>query len=171
MPYEWVTDRQAAPGEPGAALPLAELHLWPYRSLPKRGFVIFIAITCGLILVPLIGVIGTPVLWAVLPFFVLTVGAVWLALGRSYRDGAVLEELRLWPDRLVLTRHDPRRPVREWEANPHWVRVAIHPTGGPVEHYVTLSGAGREVEIGAFLSEDERKQLYAELRERLRRLE
>lgn len=37
-------------------------------------------------------------------------------------------------------------------------------------HYVTLSGAGREVEIGAFLSEDERKELYAELSEKVRRI-
>jgi uncharacterized membrane protein len=33
---------------------------------------------------------------------------------------------------------------------------------------VTLSGNGREVEIGAFLSEDERKSLFKELTERVR---
>ena len=33
--------------------------------------------------------------------------------------------------------------------------------------YVTLNGNGREVEIGAFLSEDERKSLYEELRSEL----
>jgi uncharacterized membrane protein len=32
-----------------------------------------------------------------------------------------------------------------------------------VPNYVTLSGNGREVEIGAFLSEDERKALYQDL--------
>lgn len=167
MPYEWVTDRKAAPDSTGAAFPLAELHLWPYRSLPKRGFVTFIGITCGLIGLPMIAILGSPVLWGVLPFFVIAVGAVWMAINRSYRDGNIIEELRLWPDRMVLTRHAPRRALQEWEANPHWVRLAIHPEGGPVAHYVTLSGAGREVEIGAFLSEDERKQLYAELSDRL----
>lgn len=166
MPYEWVTDRQAAPDDSGAALPLAELHLWPYRSLPKRGFVVFIAITCGLILLPLIAVLGTPVVWAVLPFFALSVGAVWVALGRSYRDGAVVEVLRLWPDRIELVRHDPQGSTRRWEANPHWVQVVLHRAGGPVAHYLTLSGGGREVEIGAFLTENERKRLHAELRER-----
>ena len=34
-------------------------------------------------------------------------------------------------------------------------------------HYVTLCGKGREVEIGAFLSEDERVSLYDELSDRL----
>jgi uncharacterized membrane protein len=44
----------------------------------------------------------------------------------------------------------------------------MHPKGGPVEHYVTLKGAGREVEIGAFLSVDERKALFGELADCLR---
>ena len=44
----------------------------------------------------------------------------------------------------------------------------MHEKGGPVPHYVTLSGKGREVEIGAFLSEDERKALYGELSDALR---
>ena len=34
--------------------------------------------------------------------------------------------------------------------------------------YVTLTGNGRTVEIGAFLSEDERKDLFNELSEALR---
>ena len=51
-----------------------------------------------------------------------------------------------------------------WACNPYWVRVSSHDNAGPVKHYVTLSGNGREVEIGAFLSEEERKRLYPELR-------
>ena len=42
----------------------------------------------------------------------------------------------------------------------------MHETGGPVPHYVTLSGNGREVEIGAFLSEEERVELFSELQAR-----
>ena len=39
----------------------------------------------------------------------------------------------------------------------------MHETDGPVPHYVTLKGMGREVEIGAFLSEEERITLYDDL--------
>jgi uncharacterized membrane protein len=46
--------------------------------------------------------------------------------------------------------------------------VLKYDTDGPVPHYVTLQGAGREVEIGAFLSEDERCALYDELRREIR---
>jgi uncharacterized membrane protein len=41
--------------------------------------------------------------------------------------------------------------------------VTLHPKGGPIPNYVTLSGNGREVEIGSFLSEPERLSLYDEL--------
>jgi uncharacterized membrane protein len=163
MPYEWI---EAPAGQPGQ--PRHELHLWPFRSLPKRGFVTFIACTLGLVSIPLIAVIGTAVLWGVLPFVILTIGAVWWAIERSYKDGSVLEELCLWEDRVTLTRHNPRGPVQDWEANPHWVTLTMHDTGGPVEHYLTLRGNGREVEIGAFLSAEERRALYGELRDALR---
>jgi uncharacterized membrane protein len=172
MPHEWITRPDEAPGKPGASRavwaagdpPLAELHLWAYRSLPRRGMAGFIAATCALAALPLIAVLGTPVVWGVLPFFALVIAGLWLALGRSYRDGEVMEVLRLWSDRVELTRRDPRRPDRAWSANPFWIRVTDHGTGGPVPHYLTLAGGAREVEIGAFLPEDERVALAGPLR-------
>jgi uncharacterized membrane protein len=155
LPYEWI------PPEPGG--PIHELHLWPHRSLPKRGFAGFIAGTFVLLLVPLYPALGSPVLWGLLPFLMGTLWLLYWAIQRSYRDGEVLEELRIWPDSVRLERHSRRAATQEWEANPHWVQVALHETGGPVANYVTLRGAGREVEIGAFLSDDERVDLYDEL--------
>ena len=63
----------------------------------------------------------------------------------------------------MAVRHNPHGPAQLWEANAHWVRLNVHASGGPVPHYVTLNGNGREVEIGAFLSEDERVALGREL--------
>ena len=167
MPYRWA-EPTVGPGEP--VPPVAMLRLWPHRSLPRSGFVLFFGATVALAAVPLLAVLGSPILWGLLPFVLGTMGALWLAIRLSYRSGEVLEELRLWPDRLELTRTEPRRPVRRWEANPHWVRPALHETGGPVPNYLTLTGAGRTVEIGAFLSEDERLSLWKELPPVLRRL-
>ena len=53
-------------------------------------------------------------------------------------------------------RHGPKGKRQDWEANPYWLRVTLHETDGPVPNYLTLKGDGREVELGAFLSEDER---------------
>ena len=161
MPYEWFP--------PAADMP-ARLHLWPYRSLPRRGFVAFIAITCALIALPLLAVLGSPVLWGLLPFFLIAIAGVWFALAKSYRDGEIVEDLTFAPENLTLTRHGPRGQRHDWQANPHWVRLTLHPKGGPVPNYLTLSGSGREVELGAFLSEEERVKLRDEVQDRLNRL-
>lgn len=159
MPYEWTPPPDAEAQE--------RLHLWPHRSLPKRGFVLFIGATAALISLPLLAVLGSPVLWGLLPFELAALGLLWALLQRSYRDGEILEELTIAADRVSLVRHDPRRAARAWEANPHWVRPELHPTAGPVPNYVTLRGGPRDVEIGAFLSEDERLALYDDLARRL----
>ncbi len=160
MPHEWLP-----PGPEGE-----RLHLWPYRSLPRRGFVWFVAATALLITVPLLGVIGSPVLWALLPFLAAAIAALWWGLERSYRDGEVIEELLLAPGRLRLVRHGPRGRRQDWEAEPARVRVIRHETGGPVPHYLVLEGGPRVVEIGRFLAPEERLALEYELRLRLRAL-
>ena len=169
MPYQWldaapplgVPDHSGAPLH--AAAPLAHLRLWPHRSLPRRGFVWFIGITAALLAVPLVPLIGSPVLWGLLPFMLLALWGIWAALTRSYRDGGVVEDLTLWPDRITLTRQGPGGQNRAWQANPHWVELSLYPEDGPVPHYLTLRGGGREVELGAFLSEDERLALHGDL--------
>lgn len=157
MPYEYLSD---TPDE-------TRLHLWPHRSLPKRGFVGFIAATVALIATPLLSLLGNPALWFMLPFLAAAVAGVWWALQHSYRSGEIVEDLRLTATRITLTRHGPRGRRQAWEGNPHWLRITLHPTAGPVPHYLTLKAEGREVELGAFLTEDERIALRAELDRRL----
>lgn len=145
-----------------------QLRLTPYKSLTPEGFVWFIGVTATLIFMPLLSVLGTSVFWGLLPFVCAGLWAIWRALKRSWRDMDLYEEITLWPDRVRIERHDPRKPPRDWEANPYWVTVHLHQKGGPVPHYLTLRGGGREVELGAFLTPGERlslkRQLDAELR-------
>ncbi|MBO6852974.1 MAG: DUF2244 domain-containing protein [Marivivens sp.] len=167
MPYEWTPAPPPLHKRDEPDAPLASLHLWPYRSLPKRGFVLFIGTTAAMIALPLIAVLGSPVLWGLLPFVAIAIAGVWWGLGRSYHDGALVEELTLWPEKIEITRHNPRGPEQNWSANPYWVRVNRYPTNGRIEDYLTLSGDGREVELGAFLTAGERRTLYGELNEAL----
>ena len=160
MPYEW------QPSPPGAS----RLHLWPHRSLSRQGFVAFFAATALLAALPVLPVIGTPILWALIPFFLLAVGGLWLAIRRNQKDTEIIEDMVLTSDRIALARHGPRGKRVDWQANPYWVCVTLHRTGGPVPNYLTLKGEGREVEIGAFLSEDERVALHGELTRALARL-
>lgn len=160
MPYHW---HDQAPDMSGAFL--HRLTLWPHRSLPKRGFVWFIAATAALLSLPILAVLGTQVLWGLLPFMALTVGGVWVAIQRSYRSGQTHEELVLDGARLEVRRHDPDRPERLWQTNSYWVRPSLRE--GPVEAYLTLTDGQREIELGAFLTPDERRSLCDELLRRL----
>lgn len=162
MPYQWLT-----PPPTGTE---AELRLWPHRSLPRRGFVWFIGGTAAALAVPLLAVLGSPILWGLLPFMLIVLWALWWALSRSYRDGAILEVLRLDRGRVTLTRDDPQRGRLEWDCNPHWVTLTLHRSGGPVPDYLTLKGGRREVELGAFLTPEERLRLMDEVQAALERL-
>jgi uncharacterized membrane protein len=170
-----LTEPPEAPAPSGAsssearAAPRLRLRLTPYKSLTPEGFVWFIGLTAALISVPLLSILGTSVFWALLPFIVAAVWAIWAALKRSWRDHELFEVVTLWDDLIRIERHEPRRrePL-DWEANPYWVRVALHAKGGPVPNYLTLSGGGREVELGAFLTPVERIELKDRLEKVLR---
>ena len=155
MPYRWTTSDTTE-----------ELQAWPHQSLPPKGFAAFIGATIGLIMIPLVPLLGSVVLWGILPFMLLAVAGIWWALQRNHRDHQILEVLRVSPDQLTLTRHNPRTPDQNWECNAYWAEAFLHPSGGPVPHYLTLRGNGREVELGAFLSQEERQALYGDLRDR-----
>lgn len=164
MPYSWT------PSQPSDDL-TTHLHIWPHQSLGPRGFVTFFGLTASLFALPALALLGTSALWGILPFGVIVFWATWAAVRlNSRRADRMREDLILSRERLTLAHRPARGPDRTWEANPHWVRLTLHEKGGPVPDYLTLKASGREVEIGAFLSEDERRALYRELTERLARL-
>ena len=115
-------------------------------------------------MLPPLALLGTPLLWGILPFLLGTLALLWIALRRNDADGQLTEVLTLQAERVELVRHNPRGPDQRWDANPFWVQVDLHTEGGPVENYVTLRGGDRTVEIGAFLSPEERETLYDDLR-------
>ncbi|PCJ04033.1 MAG: hypothetical protein COB16_05110 [Rhodobacteraceae bacterium] len=159
MPYDWI---------PSSSDTTKELHLWPHQSLPPKGYFRILLATAVLISLPLLPVLGTVVLWGLLPFLLLALFGLKWALDRNRRDHQILEILTLTSDSAQLLRYNPRGKPQSWQCNRYWVTVQLHKTDGPVPNYVTLRGDGREVEIGAFLSEDERSTLYDDLLSSLR---
>lgn len=149
MPYRWTSPQN--------------LTLWPHRSLTPKGRVIFISLTAAMFLLPLLTELGHPGLWMLLPFLLTALAGVNYALDRNTSDRAITEALTLTPLEITLTRTGPRAKIQTWEANPHWVRLTLYATDGPVPNYLTLTGNGREVELGAFLTEPERLALKADL--------
>ncbi|WP_424830917.1 DUF2244 domain-containing protein [Ruegeria sp.] len=158
MPYRWKHTSDVD----------EELRLWPHNSMPPRAAMGVILAVFLFGLIPLLTVLGSVLLWGLLPFLLITVLGLWLAFEMNYRARGMFEVLTLTGNQAHLVHHDPRSGDQEWSCNRYWARPAMHKRGGPVPHYVTLIGDGREVEIGAFLSEDERITLYDELTRKLR---
>lgn len=161
MPYEWSKTNSDTS---------AKLTLWPHQSLPPKGFAAFILATFTLSTIPLYALLGTVLLWGLLPFLLLALGGTYFALRKNDRDRQIVEILTVDPETIHLLRQSRSGEDQEWECNPYWTRITMHDKSGPVPHYVTLKGNGREVEIGAFLSEEERKTLYSDLNDCIRKL-
>ena len=139
------------------------IEVWPYSSLKPKGFVLFLGSTFVLISLPLFNVLGTTVFWGLLPFLLVAFIGVWFALRRSLNDRQILEQLTLSQEEIALIRQNPTGEHKRWVCSPYWAKLKIYKTKGPITNYITLTGNGREVELGSFLSEDERKTLYEEL--------
>lgn len=160
MPYDWTKDT-------ASDAPRARLQLWPHQSMTPQGFAVFVAATALMLTLPLLAALGTPVVWGLLLFFVPVMAGVWHAIMRNKRDHEIHEELTIEPARIALVHSPAHGPDKSWSANPYWVSVHMRPKGGPVENYLTLKGAEREVELGAFLTPDERVALKDDLEHEL----
>ena len=163
MPYEW---KDTAPDDTGAVS--YQLRLWPYQSLPPKGFVWFIGLTAGFMALPVVAMLGTAVLWGLLPFVLLVIGGVWYAIQHSFRRGQTAEELLLNRRTAQVIRRDPGGGLREWTTNSYWLRPILR--RGPVESYLTLTDGKREIELGTFLTPQERRHLHDDLLRRLANL-
>ena len=153
MPYAWQPDTPDG---------TRRLLIWRHRSLTPEGFVWVIGLTAGALTLPLLAVVGSAVLWGLLPFELAVLLGLWWAVQRGWKGGGAFEEVALNPRLMSVTRHDPGRPARHWQGNPYWVRLRLR-RDGPVEDYLILTDGRREIELGAFLSPEERRRLRADL--------
>lgn len=142
--------------------PILKVTLWPHRSISPRGFGWVLAAVAFGFSLPLAALMGAKASWGILPFVLTALGGLYLAARRNYADARLSEELRLWPDLITVERCEPRGAVKRWHANPAWVRLQLS-ENDRIEKYLTLIGNGREIELGAFLSPDERVALHRDL--------
>jgi uncharacterized membrane protein len=149
--------------------PILSLSLRPNRSLTQRGVTWVMALVAVGLAMPLVPLAGTGAGWGMLPFLVAALAGLAWAFRRSFDDGRLTEELRLWPDLIMVERIEPNGAVRRWHANPFWAQPRLIENAA-VEKYLTLKGNGREIELGAFLSPEERVELDSEISAALGRL-
>lgn len=175
-------NRQAAGGQlPAAAVPgdwvawrvrrdrpVYAARLWPNRSMGARGRRVAIGLAATGLAIPLLPALGTPVFWGLVPFLGAALWALWYALRRNLADGRLTEDVAIWRDEMRVERREPGGRARRWSADPFQVRIAIH-DDAKIESYLTVRGGGREIELGAFLTPDERLALAGELEAALTR--
>lgn len=147
--------------------PLHSFTLRPHRSLSPKGFAVVISGTAIMLSVPLLAFLGSLVWWGLLPHLLLTLWLLWYLIQRNTADGELREELKIWPDLVTVHRHNPRKPDQFWQTNPYWIKVNIRESHH-VKNYLTLSGSGREIELGAFLTPEERLDLRNRIEDALR---
>lgn len=140
--------------------------LRPNRSLSPFGFriLMLIAGSSMLVLGVLFLVVGA---WPVFGFGGLEFLLLYGAFRLNYRAGRAYERVRLTEDRLEVQRFDPRGEIGNWRFEPTWLQVSID---DPPRHdsRIMLRSHGRSLEIGAFLSPDERYDFARALRAAIR---
>jgi uncharacterized membrane protein len=136
--------------------------LTPHRSLGPTGFLVLMAAlgTASFITGMVFLLMGA---WPVFGFFGLDVLIVYIAFRLNYRSGRLYEMLELTPARFTLTRMHPSGRQERFDCNPYWARVNLRewPDG---RTKLSIVSRGTELAFGAFLTDDERRDLASALR-------
>ncbi|MDY0872078.1 DUF2244 domain-containing protein [Dongia rigui] len=138
-----------------------EAILYPHRSLGRRGYIILgagTALIMGAYAMTFL-IIGA---WPIFGF----IGAEWLLFwylfSRHFRGDRRAERLRLFQDRLVVERIDAKGRFQAFSLQPYWLQVVLA-RAADVDNALYLRSHGKQIEIGAFLSEPERRDFAGEL--------
>ncbi len=137
----------------------ARLVLRPRRALSARQFVgLFVLLSLSTFLVAgyafIQGNVFAPVFALLDAAFVATV------LRWVWRQGERVEEIAVDERQLEVRRSAQAEPA--FQSHPFWVRLSV--AGDEGDKRVLLGSKGRQVEVGAFLSQDERRDLAAQLK-------
>lgn len=142
--------------------PVYQATLWPNQSLTYRGYVIVLIVAGAGLGLPLLGLFGTGVFWLIAAFVIVPFLALRFAFQQNKRALRIEERLQIWRDEVRVERREPDGRILRWQCDPMRLRVHLY-KDGKVEDYLTLAGGGREIELGAFLSPEERVELADEI--------
>lgn len=139
--------------------PVLDLTLTPNRSF-DRNHARWLVIGVGALF--LLGGLRLVALgaWPVLPFMAVDVALLSWAFRASYASGRGHERVTLAGDALTLVRVDARGSVRRFGFAPLWTRVQVE-EDALGDANVFLTGHGRRVRVGQFLSAPERREVGA----------
>ncbi len=138
------------------------IELAPNCSLKPAGAILFFACTCLFSLVfSLFFVLKG--FWPVLPFWVLEMLALGLALRASMRRGQYTQTVTITESQVSLVTRSQRGEAKQEFAR-HWAKVRLRsPQRRHGTSRLTIESHGRAYEVGGFLTEEERCRLAKRL--------
>jgi uncharacterized membrane protein len=160
-----MTEPSTAPQGLPAEHPQFSAVLTPHRSLGPRGFLVFMAAISAISF-------GTGLMfflmgaWPVMGFMGLDVLLVYIAFRINFRALRVYETVDLSPEALTVTRVAPTGRSQSWRFNPYWVRLSLDERVGRTSE-LSLASHGQRLVFGSFLTDPEREDFAAALREAL----
>ena len=147
---------------------LFDAILQPNTSLEPKGFMLLmVAIASVSFVVGMVFMVAGA--WPVVGFLGLDVALIFMAFKANYRWARMYETVRLTSDSLLVERISPPGKAQRWSFQPYWLKVQIDT---PVKHdsQLVLSSHGKRLNIGAFLTADERLELAHALQDALAKL-
>jgi uncharacterized membrane protein len=139
--------------------------LTQHRSLGPTGFATLMSLVAGVSFVAgMVFMIAGA--WPVFGFFGLDVLLIYGAFKLIYRAGRAYETVAVTPDIFRLTRVDPAGREKHFELNPYWARVNLRERADG-RTFLSVVAQGREIVVGRFLTDDERRDFAVALREAL----
>lgn len=136
--------------------PIFAAELTPYRSLPRRGFRVLLAL-CAIVTVAHALFFIVTGAWPIALFFgvdfLLIFGAFWL----NYRSARAREEVYVSRTDVAVRKFTPSGRMTEHRFNPFWTRFFVrrHHEFGILSMHV--AGEGRRTDVGSFLNPDDRE--------------
>ncbi len=141
--------------------------LWPNRSFRVNNVKFLLGITFLGLLVPVVPFIGSAMGTVLLVFSMITLTLFGSLFIKSYSPETIKEVVQIGPREISITQFRANGKKNFWKANNYWVKVKLYPNGQIVENYLTLIGNNREVELGAYLSPNERVQVHQKIEDAL----
>ena len=147
-------NRDQAPAD--AEQPHFKALLTPHRSLGRSGFLILMALTGSMCIMPAMVFLSMGA-WPITGFFGLDVLALYVAFRMNYRAARAREEVSVSRTHLWIRKVAPSGRAMEHLLNPIWAKLDVsrHPEIGVTA--LSVRGEGQSIGLGAFLNPDDRE--------------
>ena len=136
-----------------------KIRLAPNRSLDSYGTKVVFAVIAFGFLLPIIPFIGSPIGTTLTIFSGLTFYLFLTLLQKNFQQGSTFEEILISKNKIIVVHQEKNKEQMTWECNPYWTKVHLDINNPRLKNYLTLAGKGKRIELGAFLSPDERLEL------------